>query len=68
MSLFLVPLRLSNCVEPPLMLNPELELTNNLCLKSVALLVLIHPISMIELHNFLFLRIYVTGLLLAAVN
>lgn len=50
------------------MLNPELEMADNLCVKSVALPVLIQLFSILELHNVLFLRIYTTGLLVAAVN
>ena len=51
-----------------LMLNPELEMADNLCVKSVALAVLNQLFSILELHNVLFLRIYTTGLLIAAVN
>lgn len=50
------------------MLNPKLEMADNLCMKSVALPVLIQLCSILELHNVLFLRIYKTGFLVAAVN
>jgi len=50
------------------MLNPELEMADNLCVKSVALPVLIQLFSILVLHNILFLRIRTTGLLVAAVN
>lgn len=50
------------------MLNPELEMADNLCMKSVALPALIRLCSILELHNVLFLRIYTTVFLIAAVN
>lgn len=48
------------------MLNPEV--TENLYLKSVAFSILIQVISILELHSLLFLRIYTTEFLSAAVN
>lgn len=50
------------------MLNPELEMADNLCKKSVALSVLIWLCSILELQNVLFLRIYTMGFLVATVN
>lgn len=47
------------------MLNPELEMADNLCMKSVALPVLIQLCSIFDLHNVLFLRIYTTRFLLS---
>lgn len=43
-------------------------MTDNLCMKSVTLPVLIQLCSILELHNVLFLRIHITGFLIAAVN
>lgn len=50
------------------MLNPELEMADNLCLKTVALPVLIQLFSTPEFRSILFLTIYTTGLLVAVAN
>lgn len=50
------------------MLDPELETADNLCMKSVALPVLIQLCPILDLHNALFLRMYTTRFLVAAVN
>lgn len=47
------------------MLNPELEMADNLCMRSVALPVIIQGCSSLDLHNVLFLRIYTTRFLLS---
>lgn len=50
------------------MLNPELEMADNLCMRSVALPILIQLCPILDLHNVLFLRVYTTRFLVAAVN
>lgn len=50
------------------MLNPELEMADHLCIESVVLPILIQLLSTLELRSILFLRIYTTELLVAAVN
>lgn len=50
------------------MLNPELEMADNLCMKNVVLPVLIQLCSILDLHNVLFLRVYTTRFFVAAVN